>query len=1175
MKAIMDGCTAATHVAFALSDVATIYPITPVAEMGQTAQKWGLVDGRRNLMGQALDVREMESELGAAGATHGAARAGALSTTFTASQGLILMFPNMFKIAGELLPVVFHVGTRSLASHALSIYGDHQDVMSCRATGFAILASASVQETMDLALVAHLAAIDGSLPVVHMMDGWRTSNEMDTIDVIDYADMAPLVNWQKVEDFRRRASNPETPDLHGSSQDPAVFFQNREASNSYYDAFPKVVQDAMDRVGTLTGRKYGLVDYYGAPDADRVIVAIGSATLVARETVDRLNSRGEKTGVVIVRLFNPFPVEAFVKAIPETAKHIAVMSRTKEPGSAGEPLYLEALAALVQTGRLTAKVYNGRYGLSSKDFTPSMINAIFGAMADSSLKPTFTVGINDDVTHLSLDVTEKIITAPADMYQAVFYGIGADGTVGATKQAARIIGNTEGLYAQAFFEYSAKKSGGYTISQLRFGHSPITSAYNIDNADYVGCNKSTYVKRFKMLDTIKEGGTFVLNSNWSLEQMETELPGEMRRAIATKKLKFYNVDAVAIAESVGLGNRINTVMSTVFMYLCKVIPFDTARQQLENEVKTTYMHEGGDVVTRNLNAISKAVAAIQQINYPATWADAVDSEAEAPTGNVFIDQIARPCFKLDENMPVSLFEADGRIPAGTTAWEKRMIADKVPCWNPDNCIQCTECSLVCSHAAIRPFILTEAEAGQAPEDFITVPAKGTGALAGKRFRIQVFTRDCTGCGSCATVCPGHALTMMPLLPQVEKQTPLEEYAVNHVGYKENLVDRFTVKGSQLMQPLMEFSGACGGCGETPYVKLLTQLFGPRLLIANATGCSSIWGGSYPSNPYCANSEGHGPAWANSLFEDNAEFAYGMKAAVDQRRNRLADAARILSTSKVTAVSEAAQKWLAAFDDPDNSRPTGMAMVAAIDSSTLDGGEAEAAETIKADINMLGSKSVWGIGGDGWAYDIGFAGLDHVLASGENVNILVLDTECYSNTGGQTSKATPMAATAKYSPIGKSTYKKDLARMMMTYGTIYVATIALGANFAQTIRVLREAEAFNGPSIVIAYCPCINHGIRRGMGYSILEERDAVAAGYWPLMSYNPSLAQPLTVDSEIPADQASTLTFINGEDRYVDLKMVAPARAAKLQPELQKRLYSVITHLKAVSAVAPVIDRQS
>ena len=1167
-KQIIDGCTAATHVAFALSDVATIYPITPVAEMGQTAQKWGLIDGRKNLMGQAPDVRELESELGAAGATHGALRGGALATTFTCSQGLLLMIPNMFKISGEQLPAVFHVGARSVAGHALSIFGDHQDIMACRSTGFAVLASSSVQETMDLALVSHLAAIDGSLPVVHLMDGWRTSNELSTIEMIDYETMRPLVNWNKVEEFRRRAMNPETPDLHGSSQNPGVFFQNREACNSAYNAFPAVVQKAMDQVGAVTGRHYHIVDYYGAPDADRVIVAIGSACQVVREAVDWMNARSARVGLINVRLFNPFPVEAFAKAIPPTVTKMAVLNRTKEPGSAAEPLTLEVLATLYPTRR-DITVYNGRYGLSSKDFTPSMTKAIFDAMADDTLKQDFTVGINDDVTHLSLDVREEIDTAPAGQYQAEFYGFGSDGTVGSTKIAAAIIGDTEDLYAQAYFSYSAKKSGGYTISQLRIDHNPIGSTYDINRANYVGCNKATYVTRFRMLDQAADGATFVLNSPWTPEQLETELPAEMKRQIASKKLKFYNVNAEAIAETVGLGVRINTVMTTVFLYLSKIIPFETARAALIEKVKATYMHEGGETVSRNLAAIDKAIGSITEIDYPASWASATETVEQKPTGNSFIDKIARPCFELLGNdLPVSLFAPDGRIPAGTTAWEKRSIALKVPRWDSDKCVQCTECSLVCSHAAIRPFLLNSEEADTAPEAFTTIAAKNGDALRPYRFRIQVFARDCTGCGSCAAICPAHALTMSPARPEIDSQTPLEIFATSHVTYKENVINRFTINGSQFMQPLMEFSGACGGCGETPYVKLLTQLFGDRMLIANATGCSSIWGGSYPSNPYCTNSKGHGPAWANSLFEDNAEFGYGIAVGVSQRRARLRDCASVLLKSPV---KDAAQEWLDAFDDPDKSGTAGTALIEAIrDAGLTDDNSAQ----ILADRTMLRSKSIWTIGGDGWAYDIGFAGLDHVVASGENINILVLDTECYSNTGGQTSKATPLGSTAKYSPLGKRTFKKDLARMMMTYGNVYVATVALGASYQQTIDAFREAEAYNGVSLIVAYCPCINHGIRAGMGTTIIEERRAVRSGYWPLMRYNPQLTakghEPLTIDCAAPDGNLDA--YLDGEDRYADLKMIAPDEAAILRPQLQRRLYSVFNHMEAMRTIAPVND---
>lgn len=1164
-KQIIDGCTAAAHVAFALSEVATVYPITPVAGMGQTAQKWGLIEGRRNIFGQPLDVREMESELGAAGATHGALRGGALSTTFTASQGLLLMIPNMYKIAGEMLPAVFHVGTRSLASHALSIFGDHQDVMACRSTGFAMLASASVQETMDLAVVAHLAAIDGSLPVIHIMDGWRTSNEMSTIEMIDYDTIKSLVNMENVRRFRARAMDPSRPDLHGSSQNPGVFFQNREACNTTYARFPGIVQAAMDRLGKAVGRQYHLVDYFGAPDATDVIVIMGSGACVAREAADRLNAAGGKAGVLVIRLLLPFPAKAFADAIPATVKRVAVLNRTKEPGEQAEPLTFETITALYRAGRRDIRVCNGRYGLSSKDFTPSMANAVFGALADGSLGDDFTVGIDDDVTNLSVKVIEQIDTTSPDIYQAIFYGMGSDGTVGSTRLAANIIGNAEGLYAQAYFSYSAKKSGGYTISQLRFDNRPVTSSYDIEGANYIGCNKDTYVDRFDMLDKAADGAIFVLNSAWTRDQLETKLPARVKRAIARKRLRFYNIDAAAISQSVGLGVRINTVMATVFLKLCGVMPFDRAKERLQQQVRAAYAHEGSAEVDANLRAIDSAVASLRAVDYPESWADAADAPSGPMTESAFITEIARPCFDLKGNsLPVSLFAPDGRVPAGTTAWEKRSIALKVPQWIQSKCVQCTLCSLVCPHAAIRPFLITPREKASAPAGFDGVEAHGGPAFKDLTYRIQVFTRDCTGCGSCATICPGKALEMSDAAPQIAVQTPLEEYATAHVSYKEDIVSRFTINGSQFMQPLLEFSGACAGCGETPYVKLLTQLFGDRMLIANATGCSSIWGGSYPSNPYCANSRGEGPAWSNSLFEDNAEFGYGIAAATEQRRARVAGAVRAIAAKADGSLKAAAEGWLEVMDDPVKSRTAADALLAALEDSPL-----PEADIVRTEKTMLRPRSIWAIGGDGWAYDIGFAGLDHVLAAGHNINLFVLDTECYSNTGGQASKATPLAACAKYAPMGKRTPKKDLARMMMTYGNIYVATVALGANYQQCINAMREAEAFDGPSLIVAYCPCIDHGIKAGMSTTIVEEREAVKAGYWPLMRYNPDKAEPLSIDC--PSPDGRLVSFINGENRYADLKMVSPDEASRLQPLLQKRLYSVYGHLAAARALAPVL----
>lgn len=1187
-KHILDGCTAAAHVAFALSDVATIYPITPIASMGDTAQKWGL-EGRRNLMGQALDVREMESELGAAGAVHGAAAAGALATTFTASQGLMLMFPNMYKISGELLPVVFHVGCRSLATHALSIFGDHQDVMACRATGFTMLASASVQETMDLGLVAHLASIEGSLPVLHFFDGWRTSSEMDTIDVIDYEDMRPLVDWDKVNEFRRKAMNPEHPDLRGSAQNPDVYFQNREASNRYYDAFPSIVQTAMDKVGKLTGRQYHLVDYVGAPDADRVTVVIGSAADVVAETVEYLNrEKGYKTGVIKIRLYRPFPAEALKKALPKTVKTVAVLDRTKEPGSIHEPLCEDVMTALYNDpDKKNIRVIGGRYGLSSKEFNPSMVKAIFDEMSKETPKNPFTIGINDDVTHLSIDITEEIETKVAtSTYQTILYGIGNDGTVGGTKQVANILGNTPDLFAQAYFSYSAKKSGGYTISQLRIGKSPVTSAYGINNANYIGCHKASYVNRFTMIDRIADGGTFVLNSPWSPEQMCSRLPLEMRKTISEKKLKFYNIDADAIAAQYGLGPRINMVMETVFLYLSAIIPFNESFGALKDQIRKTYIHEGGEIVEKNLNAIDMAISSLKEIDYSNIegWLNQPESMRErhpiytSELQKSFILDIHTPCIKgKGDLIPVSALDPAGIMPMGTTAFEHRRIATRVPVWNADKCVECTECSLVCPHAAIRPFVLSPDEASKAPEGFKLKDLHGLKSLEGYKFHIQNYPEDCLGCSSCSIICPGHALTMTPLEDVIDQEIPMLEWAQTNVTPKPELLPRETVRGSQLRKPGLEFSGACAGCGETPYVKLLTQLFGERLIIANATGCSSIWGANFPSNAYCLSDNTCGPAWGNSLFEDNGEYGYGMLVAVEHRRQRVAEQVKkmIDDPNVIPYLKSALEAWYSSKDDPELSKSTGEELKAILEPMSRVNPEYK--QLYEAS-DMFAKKSVWSIGGDGWAYDIGFAGLDHVLASGDPIKVLVMDTECYSNTGGQTSKATPRSAVAKYSPDGKRVAKKELGRMMMTYGSVYVASISLGANYQQAIDALMEAERYPGPAIVIAYCPCINHGIRPGLGHSIVEERRAVEAGYWPLYRFNPLAyakgEQALTIDHPIPgpdnsgSNGSSKMTasatypnpepvrtvaeYIMNDDRYADLNMTDPKEAGILRPLLQQ-----------------------
>lgn len=1164
-KKIVDGCTAATYIAYAFSEVATIYPITPIASMGETADKWN-VAGVKNLYGSPMQVKEMESELGAAGATHGALAAGALATTFTASQGLMLMIPNMYKISGELLPGVFHVGCRSLATQALSIFGDHQDVMACRATGFAMLASNSVQETHDLAIVSHLAALEGSVPVLHFFDGWRTSNEMSTISLLPYQEMLQLVPWDKVKAFRERAMNPEHPDLRGSAQNSDVYFQNREAANKFYNAFPDIVQAQMDKIAPIIGRQYHLFDYVGAPDADQVIISIGSSCDIIEETVGYLNSLGRKVGLVKVRLFRPFSADRLLAAIPETVKAIAVLDRTKEPGAEGEPLFLDVAAALYKARRQVTLI-GGRYGLSSKEFDPSMAKRIFDELNSSDPKDGFTIGINDDVTHTSLDVTDHIVTIPEKMSQAVFYGMGSDGTVGATKMAAQIIGNAENLYAQAYFHYSAKKSGGYTISELRISPQPVTSAYGIENADFVSCNKDTYTSRFDIVKNLRQGGILLLNSSWTAADMDNVLPANLRRTIAEKKIRLYNIDAFKIARQTGLGVRINTIMLTAYLNLAPVVPFNEAVSQLKDLITSTYKHEGNDVVTRNLAAVDASVEAITQIDYPASWLTATETAAPSQQLPEFITQVAEPCMKLEgDTLPVSAFTPDGTLPMGTTAYEKRTIALDIPQWDYTKCVECTLCSFVCAHASIRPYLLDDGEKTAAPADMTTKPTWGD-ALKGLQYRIQVYPEDCTGCGSCSVVCPGHALTMVPIHNDLDEQKQMLDYVQKNVTIKDNLLPRNTINGSQFHEPMLQFSGACAGCGETPYVKLLTQLMGERMLIANATGCSSIWGANYPSNAYCTNRFGQGPAWGNSLFEDNAEYGFGMAVAIAHRRQRLIDLANaaVGATDTPASVKSALSDWLAAKDDKTLSATSGRAAVEAL---RLNISVVGAAEMIDC-ADLFAKKSVWIIGGDGWAYDIGFAGLDHVLAQNVDINILVMDTECYSNTGGQTSKATPLGAVAKYSSDGKRTFKKDLGRMMMTYGDVYVASIALGANYQQAVDALVEADAYPGASIVIAYCPCINHGIRvldnvAGMSHSIIEEKKAVECGYWQLYRFNPSTPEPgkqLTVDYQKPDD--SMPAFLDGEDRYADLKMLDPAAANTLRPELETRcdnLYDLLAY---------------
>ena len=1163
VKKIVDGCTAATYIAYAFSEVATIYPITPIASMGETADRWN-AQGLKNLLGSCMQVKEMESELGAAGATHGALAAGALATTFTASQGLMLMIPNMYKIAGELLPAVFHVGCRSLASHALSIFGDHQDVMGCRATGFAFLASASVQETHDLAIVAHLSAIEGRIPVLHFFDGWRTSNETDTISMVPYEDLKTLLPYDKILEFRKRSMNPEHPDLRGSAQNWDVYFQNREAANKYYEAFADIIQNNMDKIAPIVGKSYHLFDYVGSPDAERVIISMGSSGDVIEETVNYLIGKGEKVGLIKVRLYRPFSSRHLLEAIPSTVKAIAVLDRTKEPGSGGEPLYLDVAGALFKANKKVTLI-GGRYGLSSKEFDPSMAKRVFDELKSENPKNGFTIGINDDVTFTSLAVEEHIEPLEKPLQQSVFYGMGSDGTVGATRMAAEIIGTNSGLYTQAYFNYSAKKSGGYTISELRINNKPVKAAYGIESADFVMCNKDTYTGRFDIVKNLKPGGIFLLNSSWNLDQMDKVFPASLKRAIASKKIKFYNLDAVKVAANNNLGTRINMIMLTAYFKLIPSIPFETAFNRLKELLTNAYSHEGMVVVKNNLSAMQEALNELSEIDYPASWIEATnvkDVMKEAPLPE-YISKVAEPCMKLEGNsLPVSYFTPDGVMPMGTTAYEKRRIAINIPQWDVDKCIECTLCSYVCPHATIRPYILNAEEKKNAPAEMTTKDARYK-ELSGLQWRIQVYPEDCVGCGSCAVICPGHALTMVPKETQFAVQIPMLDYAQKNISIKDNLLPRNTIAGSQMFQPLLQFSGACAGCGETPYVKLLTQLMGERLIIANATGCSSIWGANFPSNAYCANRFGKGPAWGNSLFEDNAEYGFGMAVAIAHRRQRLVDIAQatVNETDVPLELKTALQAWLDVKDDKEKSDKTGVEAIEVLK-------KYPSFENVKEMLDcadLFAKKSIWIIGGDGWAFDIGFAGLDHVLAQNVDVNVLVMDTECYSNTGGQTSKATPLGSTAKYSYDGKRTYKKDLGRMMMTYGTVYVASVALGANYMQTLEAFEEADSYPGPSIVIAYCPCIAHGIRSGMSHTIVEEKLAVKAGYWPLYRYNPanrdSGKEELTVDYAKPDD--SLTSFLQGEDRYADLKIRDDKMADILWPELKARcddLYEIMVY---------------
>ena len=1142
----IDGNTAAAHVAYAFSDVAAIYPITPSSPMAEVADEWG-AQGRKNLFGQKVRIAEMQSEGGAAGAVHGSLAAGALTTTFTASQGLLLMIPNMYKISGEMLPGVFHVTARALAAHSLSIFGDHSDVMGARQTGFAMLASASVQEVMDLALVTHLSAIKASLPFVHFFDGFRTSHEIQKIEQIEYEDMAKLLDYDAVKRFRERALNPEHPHQSGTAQNPDIYFQGREAANIHYAKVPEIVEYYMEKVGDLTGRRYHLFDYVGAPDAERVLVIMGSGADVAEEAINYLNAKGEKLGLIKVRLYRPFAADKFLAAIPATCKKIAVLDRTKEPGSLGEPLYLDIVDAIAEAG-LDIKCYGGRYGLGSKEFTPTMVKQVYDNLKLDEPKNHFTVGIIDDVMNTSLPEGDFVNAAPEGTICCKFFGLGSDGTVGANKNSIKIIGDHTNMFAQGYFAYDSKKSGGLTISHLRFGKTPIQSPYLIDSADFVACHNASYVTRYDVLEGIKDGGVFLLNSPWTVEDMERELPASMKQTIAKKHIRFYNMDAVKLAREVGMGNRINTIMQSAFFKLAEIIPADEAIDYMKAAAKKSYAKKGEDVVQKNYAAIDIGVTGITEINYPEAWATATSGATAMHVSDdpYFVDFIKPILAQQGDKLPVSKLAADGYVPTGTTKYEKRGIAVEVPMWIPENCIQCNQCALVCPHASIRPFVMTEET--EAPDTFVAKKANGVGD--GKLFRIQVSPYDCTGCGSCVNVCPAKtkALKMAPLAEVEKVENDNWNFAMD-LPTLDLPVNKATVKGSQFLQPMFEFSGACAGCGETPYVKLVTQLFGDRMIVANATGCSSIYGGSAPTCPYTVNKQGHGPAWANSLFEDNAEFGFGMNLATTHRRERLADLIRQLAEGCGDEVKSICNAWLENKDDAEGSRKAAPAVVKMAEECMNCGCECdEICKEIYDLRDLLVKKSQWIFGGDGWAYDIGYGGLDHVLAMDEDVNVLVMDTEVYSNTGGQSSKATPTGSVAKFAAAGKRTKKKDLGMMAMSYGYVYVAKVCMGANPAQLLKAMVEAEAYKGPSLIIAYAPCINHGIKAGMSKVQDEAKRAVEAGYWPLYRYNPDLAaqgkNPFTLDSK-PAT-GDYKEFILGENRYAALKQQFPEEAATL-----------------------------
>ena len=1140
----MDGNEAAAYASYAFTEVATIYPITPSSPMAEHVDTWA-ANGMKNIFGQSVRLVEMQSEAGACGAMQGSLECGSLTTSYTASQGLALMIPPLYRIAGQLLPGVLHVAARTLGTASFSIFGDHQDVMACRQTGVAQLASSSVQECMDLAAVAHLSAIKGRVPFMHFFDGFRTSHEIQKIDVLDYADLAKLVDQDALRAFRKNSLNSERPVMRSTVQNPDTFFQSREAVNPYYDALPGIVEHYMGEMNRLTGRDYRLFNYYGAPDAEHVVIAMGSVCDCLKEVVEYLNARGRKTGLIQVHLYRPFSVQHLLAALPESCRVLTALDRTKEAGANGDPLYEDVAGALVNLEKRPL-LLGGRYGLSSKDTTPAMMKAVYDNMAGER-RGHFTVGINDDLTHRSLPVGENIVTADERTISCKFWGLGSDGTVGANKNSIKIIGDNTDQYVQAYFEYDTKKSGGVTKSHLRFGHTPILSTYYVTMADFVACHNESYMKKYDIVDEIKEGGTFLLNTVWTDEELERELPNRVKRVLARRHIRFYTIDATDIAGRIGLGNRTNTVLQAAFFKLSGVLPIDDAVKYMKDAITRTYGKKGEKVLSMNYTAVDEGVSAMHEVAVPAAWAGLPDEEA-APAAGV-PEYVAKVMAAVNgqrgDQLPVSTFKdmADGTVPVGTSKYEKRGFAAHVPEWDAAKCVGCNLCSLYCPHAAIRPFLLDAEEAGRAPEGYATNEARGKG-FEGLRYRMQVDVLDCTGCGTCVTACPAKALEMKPIAGQLPQQANWD-YSLSLSG-KENPMDKFSVKGSQFEQPLLEFSGACAGCGETAYMKLLTQLYGDRMIVANATGCTQAWGFSTPSFPYTTNSRGHGPALSNSLFENNAEYSLGMCLSMQQQRSRLAENARALAAGTADGeLKQALEAWLEGFDDDKNARELADAVIAAVGNTAESG---ELVDYIKENEEHLVCKSMWMYGGDGWAYDIGYGGLDHVLASGVDVNILVVDTEVYSNTGGQASKATPVGAVAQFAASGKKTAKKDLGMLAAEYGNVYVASIALGANPAQAITAIREAEEHRGPSIIIAYAPCINHGIVKGMAYSQAEAKLAVESGYWFLFRYKPELKaegkNPFILDSKAPGKPLED--FLMGEVRYAALRRTFPEQAEAL-----------------------------